>query len=165
MRDGLRKPAPEVRSPSLKSILLGHEENKGKISVKEQFEQYANRMLNEPFTEEMLFVKWNQFLDTLGDRPNLKSSLNRKPLLGVNGRILLKVESTIQEELIRNNKPQVVAWLRSELKNNLIDLTIEVVSESIQKVAYTDSEKLEEMLRKNSNVALLRQRFNLDFDN
>jgi hypothetical protein len=145
--------------------MAGKEERNGQVSVKEQHEIYSGQPRYEPFTEEMLFEKWAELLETLNDRPNLKSTLNRKPILGKDGKLLLKIDNLVQEELIRNNKSQLVTWLRSQLKNSSVDLTTEVLYVPIQKSAYTDSEKFDEMLKKNKNLALLKQRFNLDFDN
>lgn len=112
----------------------------------------------------MLAEKWNQLLETLDDKPSLKSSLSRKPVLSDDGTLLLQIDNSVQEEQIQAYKPQLVAWLRSELKNTGIDLTTEINQVIVQKIAYTDTEKLEEMLRKNRNLAILKQRFHLDFD-
>lgn len=164
-RHSYRKLTEEISGPSIKLVMSGKEEKNGQVSVKEQHEIYSGQPRYEPFTEEMLLEKWAELLETLNDRPNLKSSLNRKPILGQDSKILLKIDNLVQEELIRNNKPQLVTWLRSQLKNNSVDLTTEVLAVPVKKFAYTDNEKFDEMLRKNKNLALLKQRFNLDFDN
>jgi hypothetical protein len=160
-----RKLTDDISGPSIKDVMTGNEEKSGQVSVKEQYEVYSGQIRNELFTEEMLYEKWAELLETLNDRPNLKSSLNRKPILGEENKILLMIDSNIQEELIKNNKPQLVTWLRSQLKNSSIDLITEVLHEPVQKLAYTDNEKFDEMVKKNKNLILLKQRFNLDFDN
>lgn len=100
----------------------------------------------------------------MNDRPNLRSTLNRKPLLTENNLLVLKLDNLVQEELIRNNKPQLVAWLRKELRNSRIDLTTEISQEPTRRIIYTDNEKLDEMLRKNPDLSLLKESFQLDFD-
>jgi len=164
IRPTYRKLTEEITGPSLRSILEGKHEKKGQVSVAEQFELYTGKVLNEPFTEELLHKKWDQLLETLEDKPSLKSSLSRRPVLSDNGTILLQIDNSVQEEMIRAHNPQLVAWLRSELKNSTIELITEINQVEIQKIAYTDSEKLEEMLRKNRNLAILKQRFHLDFE-
>jgi hypothetical protein len=135
-----------------------------KLTVKEQHGLYTNQGLSESFTNEELQVRWKKYLSTLNDRPNLKSTLSREPILNHDGTLLLRVENHVQDELIKNNKPQLVAWLRRELKNSSIDLFTEIVESQSQKFAYTDGEKFEEMLQKNPDLAYMKQRFNLDFE-
>lgn len=104
-------------------------------------------------------------LETLNDRPSLKSTLNREPILRKDYTILLKIDNLVQEELVRNNKTPLVVWLRKELNNASIDIFTEVNAEPARRIIYTDEEKLEEMMRKNNNLALLKEEFRLDFDN
>lgn len=120
---------------------------------------------NEGFTQEMLYEKWSLLLEAQNDRPNLKATLNQQPILEENCMILLKINNRVQEELIRNHKPQLVAWLRKELRNANIDLSTEITLEPARRIIYTDDEKLEEMMRKNPELSLLKERFQLDFDN
>ena len=120
---------------------------------------------NEGFTQEMLYEKWSLLLEAQNDRPNLKATRNQQPILEDNCMILLKINNRVQEELIRNHKPQLVAWLRKELRNANIDLTTEITLEPARRIIYTDDEKLEEMMRKNPELSLLKERFQLDFDN
>lgn len=136
-----------------------------KVDAKEQHELYTRQDLTEPFTEEQLRLKWKEFLNTLDDRPNLKSTLSRDPELQPQNLLLLKIENHVQEELVKGIKPQLVSWLRRELRNSSIELETELVMEETTRFAYTDGEKLEEMLKKNPDLALLKQKFNLDFDN
>jgi hypothetical protein len=120
---------------------------------------------DEVLTENELYTRWAELLETLNDRPNLKSTLTTKPVLKENNVIVVKINSRVQEELIKNNKPHLVSWLRRELQNTSVDLITELVQEPLKRIIYTDNEKLEEMLRKNRNLALLKERFHLDFDN
>jgi hypothetical protein len=46
-----------------------------------------------------------------------------------------------------------------------VEVVTEVVNEPAVRIIYTDADKLEEMLKKNAALALLKQKFNLDFDN
>jgi len=119
----------------------------------------------DTFDEKQLYVKWAELLETLNDRPSLKSTLNREPILREDFTILLKIDNLVQEELVRNNKPPLVAWLRKELNNSSVDIFTEVIAEPARRIIYTDEEKLEEMMRKNNNLALLKEGFRLDFDN
>lgn len=135
------------------------------MTVQEQFEIFSKSTGNEEFTEELLYEKWAGLLETLNDRPNLKSTINQKPHLTKNNTILLMIDNTVQEELIRNNKPHLVAWLRRELRNSSVDLVAQFTREPARRIIYTDDEKFEEMIRKNPALSMLKEKFHLDFDN
>jgi mitochondrial fission protein ELM1 len=53
--------------------------------------------------------------------------------------------------------------LRKELRNTGIELITDIVVQESEYKPYSETEKLAEMVRKNPNLALLKQRFNLDF--
>jgi hypothetical protein len=57
----------------------------------------------------------------------------------------------------------LVSWLRTELKNSKIQLITQITETVKGRIIYTDSEKFEEMAKKNPNLAILKQKFNLDF--
>jgi hypothetical protein len=77
----------------------------------------------------------------------------------------LEIENSLQEDLISNIKPELLTWLRIELKNSLIQLNTVYAENSKGRVIYSDSEKFDELLKKNKTLGLLRQKFNLDFGN
>lgn len=115
-------------------------------------------------SEELVYEKWSELLETFNDRLNLKSSLSRKPVIREKCILLLELENTLQEEIIKNNKPGLLAWLRRELNEPAVELVTEIKKQVSQKVAYTDGEKLDEMMQKNMYLQVLKQRFHLDFD-
>lgn len=153
-----------MNGPSIKSVMNGGSISDDELTVKEQHEIYTNQGLCESFTNEHLQVKWKQYVSTLDDRPNLKSTLSREPILNDDGTLLLRIENHVQDDLIKGIKPQLVSWLRRELKNSSIELITEISESQSQKFAYTDGEKFEEMLQKNPDLAYMKQRFNLDFE-
>lgn len=163
-KPALKKLTRQMNGPSIKSVMNGGAVADDKLTVKEQHELYTNQDLSESFTNEQLQVKWKNYVSTLDDKPNLKSSLSREPILNDDGTILLRIENHVQDDLIKSIKPQLVSWLRRELKNSSIDLVTELTEHQSQKIAYTDGEKFEEMLQKNPDLAYMKQRFNLDFE-
>ena len=99
----------------------------------------------------------------LKGRPNLQSTLSRVPEIKDDYQLYLEIENTVQENLINSIKPELVSWLRRELKNSKINLALKITETVKGKIIYTDSEKYEELLKKNPNLALLKQKFKLDF--
>jgi hypothetical protein len=134
------------------------------ISAKEEFDQATGGTQNGFLSEELVFEKWAEMLELFNDRPNLKSTLSSKPIFTEEGKLTVKIDNSLQDELIRSQKPKIVAWLRRELNNSNIDLVTEIRAQPSQKIAYTEGEKLEEMMKKNEDLILLKQKFQLDFD-
>ncbi len=163
-KPALRKLSRNLSGPSIKSLLNGPLLPEEKLSFKEQHELYTQNDLSEKFSEEQLLSKWKQYLGLLDDRPNLKSTLARDPVLQCDGTILLKIDNYVQDDIIKAVKPQIVTWLRRELKNSNIDLFTEISCSGLDKIVYTDGDKFEEMLQKNPDLAYLKQRFSLDFE-
>jgi hypothetical protein len=108
-------------------------------------------------------MKWNAFLVRLDDRPNLQSTLSNLPELKEDYQLLLEIENTVQEDLISNIKPELVSYLRIELKNSKIQLSTVITEKTKGRIIYTDAEKYDELVKGNPSLALLRKKFNLDF--
>lgn len=108
-------------------------------------------------------MKWNEFLGQIADRPNLLSTLSNVPELSGGNKLILKIGNSVQEEDVRQIKPELVNWLRKELRNSSIEL-VQVIEkmESVRNM-FSDSEKLKMMMEKNPELMELKQRFNLDF--
>jgi hypothetical protein len=150
-------------TPSIKDALSGNktEKNLAEDAPQTAYNEYEN--FSEPFTFEQLTAKWNEFLGQIADRPNLLSTLSNVPELSEGNKLILKIGNSVQEEDVRQIKPDLVAWLRKELRNSSIELVhiIEKV-ESVRNM-FSDSEKLKMMIEKNPELMELKQRFNLDF--
>lgn len=148
--------------PSIKDALQG-KFAEDQISSKKQHEVFTQSHEKEHFTDEDLRQKWKQFTSRLKDRPNLKSTLSRNPKIQDDYTLLLEIENTVQENLINTIKPELVTWLREELKNSQIQLITKITQNVKGRIIYTDSEKFDEMVKKNPQLAILKQKFNLDF--
>lgn len=99
----------------------------------------------------------------MDDRPNLKSTLTQVPELKDNFELYLEIDNSIQNNIITSIKPRLVSFLRKELKNSKIELTVKVTENIKNKIIYTDNDKFEEMAKKNPSLKILKQKFNLDF--
>ncbi|HSH19782.1 MAG TPA: hypothetical protein VLA03_04990 [Draconibacterium sp.] len=151
-----------ISTPSIKNALQGKFEEK-QLSAKEQHQIFSRVDEKEDFTLEQLKQKWDAFVLRLDDRPNLQSTLSNLPELKENYQLILEIENTVQEDLVNQIKTDLVSWLRMELKNSKIQLTTIITEKVKGRIIYTDAEKYDELLKKNPSLALLRQKFNLDF--
>ncbi len=126
---------------------------------------FANNNEAEEFTTIDLEEKWKSFLSKLNDRPSLQSTLSYVPEIKEGFELHLEIENTVQEDSINLIKPELVSWLRKELHNSKISLVTKITEKTRGRIIYTDEEKYTEMLKKNPNLAVLKQKFNLDFGN
>jgi ribosome-binding factor A len=93
----------------------------------------------------------------------LQSTLAQVPELKENAELYLEIDNSIQNNLITSIKPELVSFLRRELRNSKIELTVKVTENIKNKIIYTDADKFDEMAKKNPSLAKLKQKFNLDF--
>ena len=150
-------------SPSIKDALAGNiTEKKDEEQVqKSVYTEYGD--YKEPFTTEQLAAKWAEFLNSLTDRPNLKATISSVPELTDGNKLMLRIENSVQEEEVRIVKPELVSWLRRELRNSGIELNTRLEKVESERTFYSDSEKLQQMMQKNPELYELKQKFNLDF--
>ena len=78
-------------------------------------------------------------------------------------RLILKVGNSVQEEDVRQIKPELILWLRKELRNSGIELITRLERLETERTHFNDSEKLQILVQKNPNLNELKQIFNLDF--
>ena len=150
-------------TPSIKDAMSGKLSENGEGDAKEKLKYFAGEQLIEQFTKEQFEAKWSEYLVRLEDRPNLKATLSRTPEILEGNKLHLKIDNSVQQEDINKIKPNLVSWLRKELRNTGIELITDIVSQEIEYKAYSETDKLNEMVKKNPTLGLLKQRFNLDF--
>lgn len=152
-------------TPSIKDALSGNsQENKVQEDNRTSNYSQYNEDLFEPFTQEQLVERWNEFKEKMADRPSLCSALSNMPELTDGNKLLLKIGNSVQEEDIRLIKPELISWLRKVLRNSGIELTTKFEKIESERMIYSDSEKLQMMLQKNPDLYELKQKFNLDFN-
>ncbi len=153
-----------ISTPSIKNALKGNfGDGEKKLSAKQQHELHTKADEFEEFSKQDLKVKWKEFLIRLEDRPNLQSTLSDVPELKENYELLLEIDNSIQSDLINSIKPELISFLRRELKNSKVELVVKVTEKIKNRIIYTDMDKFDEMAKKNPSLKKLKQKFNLDF--
>lgn len=151
-------------TPSIKDALSGNtSENKVQENTPNSSYNQKEIELLEPFTQELMAAKWLEFMDKIADRPSLCSALSNVPELTDGNKLLLKIGNSVQEEDIRLIKPELVSWLRKELRNSGIELATRLEKIESERMIFSDSEKLQMMMQKNPDLNVFKQKFNLDF--
>lgn len=151
-------------SPSIKDAIAGNVSEEKTEVVVEKNEYSQDEIYYEPFTHEQLTVKWNEYLEQVSDRHNLRSTLSNVPELYEGNKLLLKIGNSVQEEEVRLIKMNLLLFLRKELRNSGIELETRIEKIESDRMFYSDSEKLQMMMHKNAVLNDLKQKFNLDFN-
>ena len=76
----------------------------------------------------------------------------------------IAVGTKVQEKDFRNERPNILNFLRTTLKNFSIELNARIDEKVVVKRPYTNLEKFQYMAAKNPQLLELKKRFNLDFD-
>jgi DNA polymerase-3 subunit gamma/tau len=152
--------------PSIKDALNGV----GKTGDEEGEDpgRTIRQVLSNPFTQDDLLEKWNEYADQIKEeRPRMSSSLKHHiPSLGDALQIEVTFSNSSQiEDFNRDIKKDLVSYLEDALQNTQFKI-IPVVQEPERKenMLYTSEEKYDHMIKKNPNLGKLKERFNLDFE-
>ncbi len=150
-------------TPSIRDAIAGNSSEKKSEDEVQEPDYYESGNFEEPFTPEQLAAKWNEFIGQLTDRPNLRSTLSVVPEIIEGNKLLLKIGNSIQEEEVRIVKLELISWLRRELRNSGIEMITRIEKIESEQIFYSDSEKMQMMMKKNPELYELKQKFNLDF--
>jgi DNA polymerase-3 subunit gamma/tau len=145
-----------------------------KINKKESEEKEVTEeksVLNQketPFTFTELENVWTEYstLKQKEGKHNLFSILNEKKFkLEENYNITLTLDNKVQEEVLIEEKTNLVYFLKDKLKNDILSLKIDVKQlEQKELTAYTDEDKFKKMAEKKPILIELKNQFNLELD-
>ncbi|MFI5164227.1 MAG: DNA polymerase III subunit gamma/tau [Bacteroidia bacterium] len=110
---------------------------------------------------------WDDFAQALKkkNKINLSSTLSaRKPIEAEDSMITFSVLNQVQEDEINSVKTDLLAFMRSEMKNPSLQLQIIVDKQDTERKPYTGEEKFQRLAEKNPAMNNLRQKFNLEID-
>jgi hypothetical protein len=151
-------------TPSIKDALAGKVTEKSIIDeiAKVAYNEYED--FSEPFTLEQLAAKWKEYLELIADRPNLVSTLDSVPEIMEGNKLLLRIGNSAQEEDVRQIKPELMVFLRKELRNSGIELNTSIEKVESERTHLSDQEKMQILIQKNPELIELAQKFNLGFN-
>ena len=125
---------------------------------------------NEPveLTDDALKKAWNDFAASIEkENPRMTSTLQQtNPSFNAEGVIVIQVNSQAQRDNFLNNiKPPLTRYLREHLADNDYEFEATLMqNETTGNKVYTDQDKLEFLMKKNEQLRVLKNKFNLDFD-
>ncbi len=118
----------------------------------------------DSFTEESLIESWNTYVKHLEKQGkyNLASILSIDTPKVQGTTIHLEYPNTTNKVEIERHQFELLGYIRKDLNNFDINLTITVNEEMEKQYAYTPKEKYDKLKKKNPNLDTLRKTFNLD---
>ena len=152
-----------VSGLSLSSIKFKKENEKIQLEKQQSSEK---KKLNEIFTKKDLIDVWNSYLqDKLKNgNKNIASILKiNTPSIENKNLINFSVLNDSNKIELEEEKTNLLLFLRKHLKNDEINLKITVNKLDIKKTEYSDKEKYKILLKKNSQLDILRTTFDLEF--
>ncbi len=121
------------------------------------------------FSDEEFLATWKLLAERIKKSDEEGSTIvftamnTRSPIRQNKNQILLKVDNKSQYDEILSKRTGIHDFLRRKLKNNTIELKLEVIKDVREKKAYTDEEKFKELSEKNPNLKKLKEQLGLDF--
>jgi DNA polymerase-3 subunit gamma/tau len=150
-----------VKIPSLKDVGKTPEE------VLEEDDPYLKGDAKEDFTFDDFLKLWNTHAANVkaqGKMSLFTIFISEVPKMVGPNLFEIIVENKVQENDFKNEKPVLLNYLRSTLKNFDIDVITRIEESKVVKRPYTSQEKFNHMAAKNPQLIELKKRFNLDFD-
>ncbi|MGI4898759.1 MAG: DNA polymerase III subunit gamma/tau [Janthinobacterium lividum] len=158
----LNMASTSVKIPSLKDL--------GKTALEEKVEDdpYLKGTDFEDFTPETFLKTWKNYADRAKVEDKSMTLItvfnNQKPVMLRPYIFELILENKTQENIFRDDKPNLMNYLRSTLKNFNIDIQTRIEEQSGSRKPYSPVEKFQFMAAKNPELAELKKRFNLEID-
>ena len=156
---------------SIKDVMKGTQpapqfEPEDEISEpEEENEDETENIEADDFTEKDLIGQWKKFANQIRNKhPRLYNTLlANKPSINSQTSIEYEINNPLQEEALNKIKPELLRHLKRELNKN-IELTVIINETEKGSRLYLPEDKYEQMVKKNPDLALFRQKFNLDFE-
>jgi DNA polymerase-3 subunit gamma/tau len=143
---------------------------KKKTEVKEEQKQQED-LSNKPrksFTVEQLHAKWKSYAYRVQKerRVSMYATLSkRQPELKENFEVVFTIDSAVQQIDLDNERPDLLAFLRKELNNYGVSLTIEMTEKEATSMKYLSGrDRFLQMAEKNDALHQLREKLGLDIE-
>jgi DNA polymerase-3 subunit gamma/tau len=158
-----KRPLMKTGSPSIQAFIKPEQ----KAGVTDPAADVTKELPRNAFTSEQLERCWTQYatIQKENNKPNYAVTLSAKKLLLKDTTLIeFMVDNKTQEEFINNDKQELLGYLRKELSNYDIQLSILVITNDNDRKVYTPQDKFKKMAEKNPVLSKLRQQFDLDVD-
>ena len=153
----------EVSSYSLASVEKKKIFNNRKINT--DFSKSKPTSQKNNFTQENLENYWDKY----HNHKQQNKEFNIASLLKIskpkkNGNIIeYSVTSDINKKELEDELPELLSYIKTSLKNNLIEIKFNTDNSIKKNILYTPSEKFEKLVELNPSLEILRKKLDLDY--
>jgi DNA polymerase-3 subunit gamma/tau len=157
----LHAASTSVKIPSLKDVA------KTKEAMLEEEDPYIKGSARDEYTPDQFSKAWSDFAAMLkadGKKNALTIFIATPPKMLTANVYEVIVENKVQETHFRDERPNLLNFLRTTLRNFDIEVSVRIDEKAAVKRPYTASEKFQHMAAKNPALVDLKNKFNLDFD-
>jgi DNA polymerase-3 subunit gamma/tau len=154
-------PVRSTLTPSLTDTAKTEEE------ILEEEDPYLKGDACEDFTMDNFLKYWSDFAAKVkadGKKNLVTIFTSNAPRMIKPYEFEILVGNKVQENLFREERPEMHNFLRSKLNNFTIEVNARVDEQEVVRKPYTSIEKFQYMASRNPELMELRNRFNLDFD-
>ena len=148
------------------SINIGSEEKKQEEETSQT--THLENLNTKDFTQENLNSCWQKFASEKQNdgKHNLLSILrDKKAILGGDYNICVSLDNKVQEEVLNEERSNILCYLKSELENDKITLKIDIKPIKEEEIkAYTPEDKFKKMAKKNPHLLTLKEGFDLEIN-
>lgn len=119
------------------------------------------------FTKDQLMMKWREFAFIIKEQ-NLHTLFTamtaEDPKIDENFKIYFTVSNEVQLTFMQQKRNDIVAFLRTELRNDFIQLQTAEGSVANKQNLFTSKDKFNDMLKRNEHLEKFKKQFNLNLD-
>ena len=148
------------------SINIGSEEKKQEEETSQT--THLENLNTKDFTQENLNSCWQKFASEKQNdgKHNLLSILrDKKAILGDDYNICVSLDNKVQEEVLNEERSNILGYLKSKLENDKITLKIDIKPIKEEEIkAYTPEDKFKKMAEKNPHLLTLKEGFDLEIN-
>ena len=145
-----------------------HSESEKQDEEKDNSVVQEEKRNEQAFSQEDLNEKWVQYAnekENVGKHNLLSVLRDKKAILKENFNVCITLDNKVQEEVLNDEKTKLLGYLKTQLKNDSISLTVDVTPLKEEEMkAYTAEDKFKKMVKKNPDLLNLKDKFDLEID-
>ena len=124
-------------------------------------------MPNKPFGQDELETVWDKYANNLKEKGKANMAmalLSKRPVITKGSFIEFSINNKALEESMNEDKMNFLDYLRKELDNYSIQLSLVMTLAEEKTNLYTSTDRYKFLLEKNPDINKLRQAFDLDLE-
>ena len=145
-----------------------HSESEKQDEEKDNSVVQEEKRNEQAFSQKDLNEKWVQYAnekENVGKHNLLSVLRDKKAILKENFNVCITLDNKVQEEVLNDEKTKLLGYLKTQLENDSISLTVDITPLKEEEMkAYTAEDKFKKMVKKNPDLLNLKDKFDLEID-